>query len=232
VSVLSPSEPRQDELELLIREARARQRKRWVGSAALVAVLAGAALGITSIVGGTTPKTPTGGGPQATGSASASRCGVRVKGVQILQGSRLVYREPISRTFGHQIECSGPTVWVVFFNGVASSQEGYFGVRSGDGGRSWKVVFAERYFNMKAPHQLDDYLAAWTIHGPRDAYFTGTCPACGYGTVSLWVTKDGGRTFRMYKVPALTGSEPTSVRVSGHEVTIRSGHRSVKVRVA
>jgi hypothetical protein len=40
------------------------------------------------------------------------------------------------------------------------------------------------------------------------------------GTVALWVTKDGGRTFREYKVPALTGYAPDRIRVTGREVTI------------
>jgi hypothetical protein len=51
VSVIAPPPP-QDELELLIREARARQRKRWIGAAASIAVFAGAALGIYSLSAG------------------------------------------------------------------------------------------------------------------------------------------------------------------------------------
>jgi hypothetical protein len=234
MSVIAPPEPpRPDELELLIREARARQRKRWVAAAGLVAALAGAALGISSIVGSTAARTSAGSGRQS-GTASAGRCGIRVQGVRILQGGHVVYREPVSRTFGHQIQCNGSTIWVVFFNGVASSQEAYFGVRSGDGGHRWRVVFAERYFNVTAPHQLvTGYLGPWALHGARAAYFTGMCVACGRGTVSLWVTKDGGRTFRMYKLPTLTGDLPTGVRVSGHHVTIRTRqHRTAKLRVA
>ena len=232
MTVAPPRPPSPDGLEALIREARARQRRRRVGAAAL-AVLAGAAVAIFSVLGGTTSSPHARGGNGAGGSA-ASRCGVRVDGVRILQGGRLVYREPVSRTFGHQIKCSGSTIWVLFFNGVASSQEAYFGVRSGDGGHSWRVVFAERFFNVKAPHQLvTGYLGPWTLGGPRDAYFTGICVACGYGTVSLWVTKDSGRTFRMYRVPALTGYRPTGIRVAGHEVTIRTRqHETVTVPVA
>ena len=40
------------------------------------------------------------------------------------------------------------------------------------------------------------------------------------GTIWLWVTKNGGLTFRDYKVPALTGYGPTLIRVSGRDVTI------------
>jgi hypothetical protein len=240
MTVLSPPEPRQDELELLIREARAWQRKRWVGAASVVAVLAGSALGISSIVGGTAPSASPGGGRQRSVAASASRCGVQVQGVRILHGRRLVYREPVSRTFGHQIECSGSTVWVVFFNGVAASQQGYFGVRSGDSGRTWRLAFTERFFGMDAPHQLDDYLGPWTVtrHG---AFFTGLCPACDpQPTISLWETKDGGRTFRRFDVAALDGYGPTAISVSGDRVTITGvrgnvpgpKHKTVTLHVA
>jgi hypothetical protein len=228
VSVVAPPElPRPDELEALIREARARQRRRWVGAAALVAVLAGAVLGISSLVGGTS-RSATSSGGQRSEPASASRCGVSVKGAQVFQDGRAVYREPVSRTFGHQIECSGSTVWVVFFNGVAASQEAYFGVRSGDAGHSWRVVFAERFFNVEAPHELvTGYLGPWTLAGPREAYFTGICVACGRGTVSLWVTKDAGRTFSRYPIPALTGYGPRRLRFKGQEVII-SAQTSVR----
>jgi hypothetical protein len=251
MSVLSPPDPRQDELELLIHEARARQRKRRVGVAALVAGLAGATLGISSIVAGRSPSTSTGGARRFAG-ATVSRCGVRAEGVRILRAGQVVYREPGHYVHpnggpGATIQCSGPTVWAVWMNGAGMSQEAYVGARSGDGGRTWRLVFSEPYFGVRAPHELDSYLGAWTLHGPRAAYFTGRCPACGYGTVSLWVTKNGGRTFRMYEVPTLTGYGPTSVRVSGHDVFIRAehmmrkigsppyeiyGHKTVKLRVS
>jgi hypothetical protein len=126
------------------------------------------------------------------------------------------------------MECSGSTVWVVFFNGVAASQEGYFGVRSGDGGHSWRVVFAERYFGVKAPHQLvTGYLGPWTLDGPRTAYFVGDCVACGFGKTWVWVTKDDGRSFRRYAVPWPKGSRSASVRVEGRTVTISA--RSIRV---
>jgi hypothetical protein len=233
-----PEPPRPDELELLIREARARQRKRRLGTVVLVAGLAGAVLGISSVLARRTPSASTG-SHQRSGATSAGRCGITVDGVRVLRGRRLVYREPASRTFGHEVRCSGATVWVVFFNGVASSQEAYFGVRSGDSGHSWRAVFAARYFNVKAPHQLvTGYLGPWTLDGARDAYFTGMCVACGLGTVSLWVTRDAGRTFRRYNLPLLTGYRLTRIRASGRGVIIRArrgarktGPRDETVRV-
>lgn len=228
MSVVAPPEPpRTDELELLIREARARRRKRWLGTAALVALLAGGALAAYSIASGGTPAASSVGGGRA-GAKPDEACGVRGLGIRILDESgETVYREP-----GHYvhpnagfptIRCSGSTVWAVWFNGAGMSQEAYVGARSLDGGRTWKLVFSEGMFGPKAPHHLDSYLGPWTLRG-HAAYFTGSCPACStptsQGTISLWVTKNAGRTFRMYRVPALSGYEPTSLRVAGADVII------------
>jgi hypothetical protein len=201
---------------------------------ALVAFLAGSVVAAYSIAGGTRPAATRSKGT-STFVASANRCGIRVAGPRVLgSDGRTVYREPIRREanpnrIGSQVQCSGTTVWVVWFNGVAASQEGYVGARSVDRGRTWKLVFAERFFGVKAPHQLDSYLGVWTLRGPRDAYFTGTCPACGFGTVSLWVTENAGRTFHRYKVPALAGQGPTDIRVSGRLVTIRGRRVARKI---
>lgn len=109
---------------------------------------------------------------------------------------------------------------------------------------------------MKALHELGSYVGPWTLRG-HGAYFVGSCAACGagkrQGTVALWVTRDGGKTFRMYKVPALTGDVPgipsfgpARIRVSDSRVTIWasrvlrkvdrppfeiSSHRTVMLRV-
>jgi hypothetical protein len=231
MSVVAP--PPQDELEALIREARARRRKRWLGVAVFVALLSGAAIAAYSIANGRSTGPPRAGRGNAA-ARSTEKCGIRVAGPRILgSDGSTVYREPIRHEVNpdripSQVRCSGPTIWVVWFNGVAASQEGYVGVRSIDSGQTWKLVFAEGFFGVKAPHQLvSGYLGPWTLDGPRHAYFTGTCVACGYGTVSLWVTKDVGRTFRMYKVPALTGYWLVGLRVAGRTVRI-SARTSVR----
>lgn len=247
-----PRPPAHDELEALIREARARRRKRLLGTAAVVALVAGGAVAVYAIVTGGSSNAARA-GRAATLVESTKRCGIRVAGPRILgSGGSTAYREPIPGHFTHpnrvgsQVRCSTSEIWVVFFNGVAASQEGYFGVRSANGGRTWRAVFTERFFGLKAPHQLDDYFGPWTLRGPRSAYFIGECPACGWGTVALWVTKDGGHTFRRYDVPALTGYGPTRIRVSGNAVTISGrrverkvnsrsdeiyGHKTVTIRV-
>jgi hypothetical protein len=168
-----------------------------------------------------------------------------VKGTRILGPSgQTVYREPGKwahpRRVPSEVQCSGSTVWVVWIDGVGMSQQAYVGARSGEGGQTWHLVFAESYFGVKAPHWLGSYLGPWTLRGTRDAYFAGSCPACALsGTVSLWVTKDGGRTFHRYDVPALEGFEPTRIRVSGRVVTISAKrfsrgvapHKTATIRV-
>jgi hypothetical protein len=148
-------------------------------------------------------------------------CPVHVVGKRLVDGAgHTVYRAPVYRLGATQIKCSGQTVWVLFHGGVASSQEEYVGVRSGDGGKTWRRLLAERYFGIHAPFTIDAYSGPWTIAGERAAYFAGRCPACGYGTVSLTVTLDGGRHFRRYRVPKLTGFSPTRIRVAGRDVFI------------
>jgi Protein of unknown function (DUF4232) len=61
MSVVAPPEPpRPDELELLIREARARQRRRWVIVAAIAAAATGAAFAVYGIAGNVTTKSSPG----------------------------------------------------------------------------------------------------------------------------------------------------------------------------
>ena len=164
--------------------------------------------------------------------AAAPSCPVQVVGKRIVDaGGRTVFTDPGYQAIAHEIRCSGRAVWVMFHGGAASSQEAYVLVRSGDRGRTWSVVAAERYFGVKAPHELDAYSGPWTIVGERKAYLTGSCPACGRGTVSLWVTLDGGRSFRRYAAPALTGyfAKLLSVRVAGGVVTIVARGRTATV---
>jgi hypothetical protein len=223
-----PRPPAHDQLEALIREARARQRKRWLGAVAVIAVLAGAALAVDSIVPSRSSNTaPSEGGPSVA-VKSGNACGIRVENTRIVDsGGRTLYREPGNWTpsYPHPavVRCSGSTAWVVWDNGAAMNQEGYVGARSTDADRTWRLVFAEAYF-VNAPHQLDSYLGPWTLHGPRAAYFTGWCPVCGvrppYGSVSLSVTKDEGKTFHHYEIPARNGYQPIRIRVSGREVAI------------
>jgi hypothetical protein len=247
--VAPPEPPRPDELEALSCEARARRRKRWLGAAAAIALLAGGVLAVYSIA--------------SRGSSRASRadrgttpvkgtkeCGIRVAGPRILDSDgKTVYREPLPAGEVHpdsipsQVRCSGSTVWVVWDNGAGMMKEDYVGSRSGDGGRTWRLVFAESFFGMKAPHELDAYFGPWTLRGPEVAYFVGSCPACSAGTssgtVSLAVTKNGGRTFRRYRIPALNQYAPVALHVSGRVVTIVgnrvgvgvSPHKTASVRV-
>jgi hypothetical protein len=248
MTIGAPPRPPEAEPELLIPEARARQRKRWLIAAVFVAVLAGAALGIDSIVGSAGPGASSSSGPNSAGSGT-EKCGIRVAGPRILSsGGSTLYREPIRHevhpnAIPSQVQCSGSNVWVVWDNGAGMMQEAYVGARSFDSGRTWKLVFAESFFGVKAPHELASYLGPWALRGDG-AYFVGWCPACSAGkldgTTSLWVTRDGGRTFREYPVPGLLGYEPVGLRLAGRNVTVAAKrfirgvepfHKSVTIRV-
>jgi hypothetical protein len=79
---------------------------------------------------------------------------------------------------------------------------------------------AEAYFGINAPFTIDSYSGPWTIVGEKRAYFVGWCPACGQGIVSLTATRDGGKHFRRYSIPKLTGFRGSSIQVIGNSVII------------
>jgi hypothetical protein len=165
---------------------------------------------------------------------STPTCPVHVVGKRVVDMRGVtVFRDPGYRAFGAQVKCSGRTVWVMFYGGAAASQEAYVGVRSGDRGRTWKVLLAEPYFGVRAPFTIDSYSGPWTIVGENAAYFVGWCPACGPGTVSLTVTVDGGRHFRRYRIRRLTGYQPTAIGVRSQEaaITARRGSRTRSVTI-
>lgn len=245
--IAPPKPPSHDELEALIKEARERQLRRRLFGAAVVAIAAGVGLAMWAALpdGSKSNVTQQGNSGSLPVTESGQSCGVRATGTQILDRSgRTLYREPGNWSPGyprsHEVRCSGSTIWVVWDNGAASSQEAYVGVHSADGGHHWRLVFAERYFGVNAPHQLDAYMSVWTLHGPKAAYFIGRCPACGYGSVSLWVTKDEGRTFHAYQLATLTGYAATKIRVLGDRVTVsarrwipgRPVRKTITIRVA
>jgi hypothetical protein len=175
----------------------------------------------------------------AAGHAALTReCPDRVVGKRVVDAhGHTVFRYPGRHDFAAELKCSGSTVWVLFHGGVAASQEAYLGVRSGDAGRTWKRLLAESYFGIDAPFSIDSYSGPWTIVGEKSAYFVGWCPACGYGTVSLTVTRDGGRQFRRYAIPKLSGFRGTRIHVVGDKVTItarsqlRTGPRSRTITI-
>lgn len=159
-------------------------------------------------------------------------CPVHVVGKRVVdRRGDTVFRDPGYRVFAAQMKCSGRTVWVLFHGGGAASQEAYVGVRSSDGGRTWKVLLAEAYFGVRAPFTIDSYSGPWTIVGVNAAYFVGWCPACGPGTLSLTVTLDGGRHFRHYRIRKLGGYQATAIRVHGQEATI-TARRGLRTRTA
>lgn len=157
---------------------------------------------------------------------SRNACGIRGVGIRLVAASgRTVYRQPgrwahPNRGYRSTVRCSGSSIWAVFYDGGAGGGKDPFAVHSGDGGITWRPVL---------PDSFDPWLGTWTLRG-KTTYFVGWYLAAADRTLepssSLWVTKDGGRNFRKYSVPALLGYEPTAIRVVGDRVTI-SGHREV-----
>ena len=223
MSVVSPPPvipPKHDELEALVREARARQRKRWLGTAALIALLAGGALVAHSIASGGRTNAAHARSKGAPVKAT-QECGIQVAGTRIRRNGARVYRDPSPAAMSSTVRCSGQAIWVVFVNGVGMMHEEYVGVRSADRGRTWHVVFAQQP-GLPSRRGIDAEVGPWTLAGPRAAYFVGSCPACrGLGTVSLSVTTDAGRTFRRYRVPGSDLWVPRSIRLRGNRVAIR-----------
>jgi hypothetical protein len=157
--------------------------------------------------------------------AATPACPVHVVGKRIVDAAgQTTYRYPGNFVPRVQIKCSRRVVWVLLHGGAASSQELYLGLHSVDRGRHWKLLLAEPYFGIHAPFTIDSYSGPWTIVGQNAAYFVGWCPACGsapsYGTISLTVTLDGGRSFRHYRIPLLTGYMAKTIRVTGREVVV------------
>ena len=157
-------------------------------------------------------------------------CPVHVVGKRIVDAAgQTTYRYPGNFVPRVQIKCSGRVVWVLLHGGAASSQELYLGLRSADRGRHWKLLLAEPYFGIHAPFTIDSYSGPCTIVGQNAAYFVGWCPACGggYGTISLTVTLDGGRTFRHYRLPSLAGYTAKTIRVAGRQVVVTAKRGTV-----
>lgn len=221
----------------LIAEAkeRARRRRRLLVPGVVLAVAAAIATPLAMRASRNTFDTATHG------------CGVTAAGTKLLQGGQKVYQEPGYTTHPNagppaQVQCSGSSIWAVWNNGAAMMQTAYFGVHSSDGGRTWHPVFAEHFFGRTAPYQLDADWGPWKVRG-NAAYFVGYCEACSVGTVSqtvsLYVTKDGGKTFRTYKIPSLTGFIPARIDVSPRSITVVGNrfarglpaHKTATVRV-
>lgn len=213
------------EADPLIAEAKQRARRRRLVAAAalLLAILGGTGL-VVHALAGTSPGVSTGTRGAAPAATSGRRCAARIVGTRILApGGSVAYRDPYPGAMLRELHCSGSTEWAVFVNGIGTNVESYVGVRSLDRGRTWRVALAQDP-RVRLKRSIGAEVGPWALHGSRAAYFLGICNPCQlgntWGTVSLTVTKDAGRTFRSYPVPALAGWAPLRIRASGREVTI------------
>lgn len=91
-----------------------------------------------------------------------------------------------------ELSCHGNDVWIVFHSGAAAGTEGYRIFRSLDRGATWRAVFAS--FEVKLP-MVSNYSGPISVIGAGAAVLEGSCSPCGYGSVTLVRTSNGGRTF-------------------------------------
>lgn len=88
MSVIAP--PPQDELELLIRDARARQRRRWLVGATLVAALAGVSIGMSALLGSGTRKSTQASNPRP---AISEQCQANQLSVSLVRSGAVLGEE-------------------------------------------------------------------------------------------------------------------------------------------
>ena len=91
-----------------------------------------------------------------------------------------------------ELACHGNDVWVVFHGGAAAGTEGYRILRSLDRGTTWRAVFAS--FDPRLPI-VSNYSGPVSVIGRGAAVLEGSCSPCGYGSVTLVRTSDGGKRF-------------------------------------
>jgi hypothetical protein len=170
VRVLTPPEtPRQDDLQALIREARARQRRRWAGRAALIATVAGAVVAGYSIAGGSGAPGRQEGTHAPRPIVSFPRSGRRIS---------LVADHGVLQRFAPQ---SAATWWAIVESNLHAKT---WVVRTTDSGRHWravtpsvKLVASSAFLGTKV-----GWVEADSLHEPR--------------TEPVYRTLDGGRSWR------------------------------------
>ncbi|MGH3008063.1 MAG: WD40/YVTN/BNR-like repeat-containing protein [Gaiellaceae bacterium] len=165
MSVIAP--PPQDELELLIREARARQRRRWMAAAGLIA---GAVLAGYSIAGGSGSGGRTAGAHMPSPIAAARHSGRRIS---------LAADRGLLQRFAPQ---SATTWWAIVESNLHAKT---WVVRTTDSGRHWQAV--------TPPVNL---VASSAFHGTKVAWVEAGALRTGRRAEPVYRTLDGGRTWK------------------------------------
>jgi len=165
VTVLAP--PPQDELELLIREARARQRRRWIGTAGAIA---GVVLAGYSIAGGSGSSGKNAGAQAPPPSAAARHSTRRIS---------LVADRGVLQRFAPR---SATTWWAIVESNLHAKT---WVVRTTDSGRHWRTV--------TPPVKL---VASSAFLGTKVGWIEAGSLHSGTRTEPVYRTLDGGRTWK------------------------------------
>ena len=74
-------------------------------------------------------------------------------------------------------------------------------------GNRWRPELSEQMFHPY-PHvvETDSYSGPLAVIGSKSVRLLGYCPACGYGTISLTRTDDGGRHWRRRRIRGPVGA--------------------------
>jgi photosystem II stability/assembly factor-like uncharacterized protein len=81
-----------------------------------------------------------------------------------------------------ELYCRGRNVWLVVHDGAAAGTEGYTIFRSLDAGATWGAAFAS--FSTRLP-RVGNYSGPIAVLGAGAAVLEGSCPACGFGSVTF-----------------------------------------------
>ena len=89
-----------------------------------------------------------------------------------------------------ELYCRGEEVWLVLHDGAAAGTEGYRVLRSLDGGKTWRAVFAS--FSRRLP-LVSNYAGPVAALGGAAAVLEGSCGPCGAGSVTFVRAPNRGR---------------------------------------
>jgi photosystem II stability/assembly factor-like uncharacterized protein len=107
-----------------------------------------------------------------------------------------VLRATFGTEHGVDLACRGRSVWALFSDGYAASQQAYEAYRTLDGGSTWRPVLGQ--FDRRRPSlpRISAYSGPFAATRTA-AVFSGSCAPCAaLGTTTAVSTRDAGRSWR------------------------------------
>jgi photosystem II stability/assembly factor-like uncharacterized protein len=137
---------------------------------------------------------------------------------------RVVAKRPNAAfAFDSALTCKGGSLWL--FQDIPNGAGGhvnYAGLRSTDGGRTWRHILANAFFE-DTPTTIghaDDEPGPFTAPGAATGIELGVSPAAEEASVT--VTRDGGRTWHRTTLEGLTSAGPITFPDSRHGFVLGS----------